>query len=520
MKCLSSLIINVDYSCSSHGTVTRAHPIVDSLPVMYSDLIVSPHGIIAHGPWQVQDNQYTFKQALLYKRSQAELTEADVRMVISTACGYQVKRVVYTKVWYPLDGHLVLAVRAYNPRAAPLEKHIYFISMEKVILARYLNAKYVQGLAFPKDVVNINTKPTPVDLIDVVPSESKYSVHGSSFHSSNTCNQYACSNSSRGACTPFDSYCVPPSKESLAGRDYYTRNFTFTINAKAVSLEKDWESLGYKKSQIIVKWQDAPVFGSRIMQPTGNTPYGFETDFSKYTGAETDDSISELAAYHFFSLHYQFMNSLLNVTEFCFFGSGPNCQQYDPKTNSTGSIYTKSMPFAVNFYSIDPFPKQGTSQYPNMLAQLQNGKGKTEQDPIILDSSTTFGNAYYSPGTSTELKDCKNGACVSIMEYDLPHFAFGQDDTDWSLNSCIVFHELTHAYHNRFIPDLPTYTWSVNGINSEAGALQEAWSDYFAAINCGQYDFTKSLNGHPNRSLQNKMTCADMVGQIHTGSFV
>jgi hypothetical protein len=88
-----------------------------------------------------------------------------------------------------------------------------------------------------------------------------------------------------------------PSKNLLLAAIIVPETLHLPLMQKLLVLKNTGNRLYTKKSQIIVKWQDAPIFGSRIVQPTGNAPYGFETDFSKYTGAEPGDSISESGSF-------------------------------------------------------------------------------------------------------------------------------------------------------------------------------------------------------------------------------
>ncbi|KAI8906441.1 hypothetical protein EDD86DRAFT_193144 [Gorgonomyces haynaldii] len=426
------------------------------------------------------------------------------------------------RVWFPQET-LKLAFKVYPASVpTPARKILYLDAHTGDLISFGSGATHDNGLVYPWDAFpNFYNKPPSTTLLDVVQHSFNggRSIRGRDFHSSNTCFHYQCPTAN---CTELQSYCVDPTPNMTQGKDYRTTDYYFASDAKYIDLYKDWDALGYKNGLIIMKWENAAVFAPRLTKPQGD--WGSNIDFSTLSGREQNDAFAELQAYHLFTLHAQFMRNLTQSSDRCFFGTGQNCTQMDPRSNRTGTQYDTPLRFVVNYQSINTFPTD--SKYPDFLTQMQQGKGKTVQDPIIFDQSTDYADAFFTAGSQmlVDNRDCSDGSCVSLYDAQFAHFAFGQtagpSGSDWALNSCIVFHELTHAFVFKFIPDLPSYTWSPNGMSSEPGALNEAWADYFAAIHCGIADFTKTYNSRPRRSLINSNTCVDKVGEVHADSIV
>ena len=174
------------------------------------------------------------------------------------------------------------------------------------------------------------------------------------------------------------------------------------------------------------------------------------------------------------------------------------------------------------------------SMYPSPFEQLAAGLGKNKTHPIIFDEWDDFEDAYFSasdfqpPSNGTEFRNCTSfpGMCVSLYDLPFTHFGFGQNgnnhlsysrrsnylipaQSDWILNDCIVYHELTHAMVYKLVPELASYIWSNGGIMSDPGAMNEAWADYFGAISCkinGDFS-TETYNHKPMRSMLEEATC-------------
>ncbi|KAJ3088654.1 hypothetical protein HK102_008255 [Quaeritorhiza haematococci] len=404
-----------------------------------------------------------------------------------------------------------------------------------------------QGYVFGLEQFKFRERPIVKDLLDVVfppPTNAGRSIYGKKFRSSNACSAYRCANGTglppSGRCEEDGAVCVDVKEGMVEGVDYFTARSKFSTDGRFIDLDRDWLGEGYKDGRIQMVWNNVPVFAPRLQRPADGI-WGSDVDFGAYKALETDDSFAELQAYHYFTLHERFMTNLLNVTEdFCLIGTGPNCQQTDPRTNRTATKYDYPIRFVVNLQSMKPFPSKG-SPYPDFITQLQQGLGKNETHPIQFYESEPYGDAFFSnsdfqpPVTTTSSNGTSSnstasfrsnctieGECVSIYDSPLTFFAFGQGvDGDWALNDCIVLHELVHAIVAKFIPELPAYVWTDAGITSDPGAMNEAWADYFAAIHCGVSDFmTGTYNGRPRRNLNNNMTCVDVVGQVHNDGMI
>jgi hypothetical protein len=132
----------------------------------------------------------------------------------------------------------------------------------------------------------------------------------------------------------------------------------------------------------------------------------------------------------------------LNDTAFCLIGTGPNCDQLDPKTNKTPNALNYPHRFVVNFPTIE-FSPSSNSEFADPLEQISQGKGKSKEDPVSFDEWKEYGEAFFEPGlTDPVLEDCSMGSCVSISDIPIQYFGFGQSrNGDWALNDCIAYHE-------------------------------------------------------------------------------
>ncbi|TPX30863.1 hypothetical protein SmJEL517_g05638 [Synchytrium microbalum] len=379
------------------------------------------------------------------------------------------------------------------------------------------------------------TAPSAIVLPDVSGASTTnggYGIFGKYFRSMNTCFAYKCNpgatlygtNGSQtpGACNEDGSMCVDPTSNMTAGFDYNTTEWFFTIDGKFIDFDRNWTADGYENGALTLVWRNAPIFAPRLKFPA-NGIWGSDTNFAQYYGTEQTDSFSELQVYYLMNLHLSFMRNLTNDNNsvFCFFGSGPTCNQIDPKSNRTATVFDTPLKFTTNLQNLVFTPSPGSS-HPDFFTQLSQGLGKNHLSPIAFYEAGDYADAYYTysgfipPNATAEFRDCTGGACLSIYSSYLDFFAFGQTSLyDWGLNACIVMHEMTHAWTQKIIPDLPSFVWTSQGLISDPGALNEGWSDYFAFIHCGLADFTKSYTGTPRRSLINTLTCADTVGEVH-----
>lgn len=349
-------------------------------------------------------------------------------------------------------------------------------------------------------------------------------ITGKHFRSSNSCKAYICKDGS-GVCSHLDAKCTD--KTGTEGKDYFLSYQYFAIPGAYIDLDKDWKGLGYPDGNIQMLWKGAPSFGSRLSG--SEKPWGTGVDFSTLSPTDTDIAFPELQAYHSLMLQHSYFYNVLNVSsildpiepsnDFCLIGSGPFCNQTDPRTSRTAISLEYPITFVVNFPNIqfDPSPN---SAFEPPLDQINKGKGKSRQDPVSFDEWTGYGEAFFN-GQSTPPSypnNCTvNKTCASIGETKSTLLAFGtSDDGNWALNDCIVYHEYTHALVFKLVPNLKSFIWLDTGVASDPGAMNEGWADYFAAIHCGAENFrVDTYNGRPRRSMLNQLTCKDLTGEVH-----
>ncbi|KAJ3218600.1 hypothetical protein HDU67_004904 [Dinochytrium kinnereticum] len=390
--------------------------------------------------------------------------------------------------------------------------------------------------------------PVFTELLDVefpVTSNGGFGIRGKNFRGFNTCMAYRCANGTGrsgnftgldGTCNDDGSLCVDlpedfKTSQTVLPSGVHTVPVYFATDGKFIDLDRNWTADGFPNGRILLKWTEATLLAPRIQRPNSTFPgtqdyvWGSDTDFSSYSGREKDDSFAELQAYHSFTLHFEFMKNLLKDPLFCLTGRGVNCTDVDPIQNLSSTPWTRQTRFVVNYVSSASSSEDGLG----LIDQLEKGLGKNIETPIVFTGVEPYGEAFYSGsgyqppldkeagGLDAEwMGACEDLECVVVGSLPYAFFALGQNSRfDWSINQCIVFHELTHAIVAKFIPDLPSFAWTDRGLQSDPGAMNEAWADYFAAIHCGVSNFYTSYNGQPRRNLNNDFDCSFMVGAIH-----
>ncbi|KAI8811867.1 hypothetical protein BJ742DRAFT_795884 [Cladochytrium replicatum] len=432
-----------------------------------------------------------------------------------------------------------------------LDRQVRFVdAVTGRILSSIPTVWHAKAMVYPMEPgVKLTPKVTAlkeVDLPDVVSTPSPMNggagLYGKHFRTMNTCYFYRCHSSPGNAtCNENDVVCVDASEivarngtsnPMMANRDYFTVPYYFTMDGRFIDLDRDWNNDGYANSTIYMLWDRAALLAPRIKLPIdGTQTYAADVDGSTYTGAETNDTLSEAQAYYHASLQMQLFKDLLGDPDFCMVGVGANCTGYDAIRNRNATSLDSPMKILTNLQTVSLSPST-TSPYADLFTQLQRGRGKTIFSPIMFRDAAEYSDAFFSNvnrvppgmdlvqnGTSSywnDTRDCRYGQCLSIYDTNYDFFAFGQGAYDWSLNACTVFHEVTHALVGKFIPTLPSFMWTSNGLRTDPGAMNEAWADYFASIHCGFADFRKTYNGRPYRSIDNNMTCQDTVGEVHT----
>ncbi len=385
-------------------------------------------------------------------------------------------------------------------------KQTHYIDAETSHILRTIpEVKHDQAYVFD-GLFHKNTQP-PLNQLPNIQSNSSFGIIGKDFRSFQACSHYRCPNGT--SCSFSETQCL----DNLSKQDYSTMSYSFVTNGRYLDLNRRWEEDGFLNGNLHFVWTKAPVFAPSLQKPS-NGIWGSNLDFKSYNGLERTNPYAELQAYHYLSQHYEFMTNLINANStFCLIGQGINCSH----TNQRSSAYPYPLPFVVNLGT----PSTGSG--PSVLTQVQAGKGKTFNDPILFNDIGPLSQAFFSNSKiDPDSFNCSTPEeCLSVYNAPFTFLGFGvSDEGNWALNHCIVYHELNHAFVAKFVPDLATYFWSNDyGINSDPGALNEAWSDYFAAIHCGVSNFmTGTYNGRPFRDLNNDLTCANFIGEIHRGN--
>ncbi|TPX47107.1 hypothetical protein SeLEV6574_g02829 [Synchytrium endobioticum] len=536
--------------------VYRIVPLVDGKRVIGADTVLlynQPDREWTYGEIAV-DLQSPHSTRLCKKDLQFQLGPQDALIQSRSQASHRVTESAYEPliepVYYVHNHHtshaprLMSAYRVLDPYEPVLSRKIRYIDAESGDILQSIPTTFRDfAMVYPMPQIvsykaNYGTPPPVVSLPDVSGAPATNGGHGISgkyFRSMNSCFAYKCvpgaglygtnKTSTPGACDEDGSLCIDPTSNMIEGVDYNTASWSFTVDGKFIDFDKNWIADGYDQGHLWMSWNTAPVFAPRLKYPQ-NGIWGSDTNFATYSGTEQNDSFSELETYYLMNLHLSFMRNLANDTSgtFCFFGTGSECSQVDPKSNRTASIFDSPLKFTTNLQNV-LFTSPVGSQNPDFFTQLGQGLGKSKASPIVFYEHGDYQDAFYTysgfapPNATSEFRDCTDGACLNIFSSIINFFAFGQSrQYDWGLNAFIVFHEMNHAWTQKLIPDLPSFVWTEKGLISDPGAMNEGWSDYFAAIHSNLSDFTKSYTQTPRRTLVNDMTCADTVGEVHVDS--
>jgi hypothetical protein len=452
----------------------------------------------------------------VFKRAESSIE--DILERANHHAGYKLfsDKVTSEEVWYAKGYVLHHSYLINDPNQGNLESWNWIIdSSTGAILSTFPAKIYERGIVFPPNQIpQFGTTPPEKELVDLIQWNGT-SIKGRDFQSTNTCFAYKCNNSTNGNCSIDDSVCVDILDGMVEGQDYFSAQILFRVNGRELDFNYDWEANGYIDNLVIMGWKNAAIGSSRLKKPD-NGIWGSDTDFTTLTGREQTDSIAELQGYEWLTRHAAFMRNLLENDSFCFTGSGINCRI----NGTTASNSDEKFRFFVNYNTLKAYPDPNSSN-PDFITQIKKqGRGKNADDPVWFYEHQSYSDAYFSKrinNPETEIL-CADG-CLTIDNYPFPHMVFGQSEQfDWALNEYIVYHELNHALVGQFIPTLPSYRWTDNGLRSDPGAMNEGWADYFAAINCGISDFRRTYNRSPNRNINADITCKETVGEVHAGT--
>jgi hypothetical protein len=323
-------------------------------------------------------------------------------------------------------------------------------------------------------------------------------------------------NNSTGDCDLNSSVCVDDIRNLREESDYFSLTTLFATDGRELDFDFDWQANGYVNNIVYMAWKNSPVGSTRLVKYP-NQPWGSDIDFANLRGTEQIDAFAELQGYHLLSQHSRFIRDLMGDPNFCFLVTGPNCTVLNPSSNATSLENSSPIRFFVNYQALKATPSPG-SRYPDYFTQIRQGLGKNSSYPVLFYENQAYEDAYFARRNFFN-GSCQDRRCLSVEYYPFTHFVFGQNtQSDWALNSCLAYHELNHALVAKFLPNLPSYVWTAEGLRSDPGALNEGWADYFAAIHCKISDFRRTYNGRPRRILDNTITCEDTVGQVHTDS--
>jgi hypothetical protein len=216
------------------------------------------------------------------------------------------------------------------------------------------------------------------------------------------------------------------------------------------------------------------------------------------------------------------------------FTSGPYCTSVPGACN--GANVDNWKPFnakktqlglITNLREVLPFSR-------TILRQLDQGRGKTREDPVVYNGkSFPFQNAFHYSGHNVSA-DCSEGACLyplGIPDFQFVGFGSYTSDTtkttaDLALDMCVAKHELTHSIVYALLPVFPPYSKGPYGTLHDDGLMNEAWSDYFAAITCNMTNFRQSFSGLIERNVNNTVQACDakgstiITGEIHADSVI
>ncbi|KAL3898489.1 MAG: hypothetical protein SGCHY_002700 [Lobulomycetales sp.] len=348
----------------------------------------------------------------------------------------------------------------------------------------------------------VGKQPQRTTLLDTVDSGAFGGVKGKHFQSSSACRAYTCPTAANATeCTMLDApQCADV--EGVEGVDYHLAYTYFRIRGQSLDFERDWEADGYPNGLITMLWKGAPVYGSRLKLPEDGV-FASDIDFSTYSPSQPDDAFAELQAYHSLTLAHRFFVETLDIASilgpndpnFCLIGTGPDCTQTDPRTNRTPTALNYPHRFVVNYPQIQ-FSPSSASEFQDPLTQIDQGRGKSVDDPVSFDEWKEYG--------------------VQIFGY-----GHGAENGDWALNDCINYHEVGHALVAKLLPNFSSFILTSDGVKSDPGAMNEGWADYFASALCGVADYrVGTYHGRPNRSLKNELTCVDLVGEVHADGSV
>lgn len=288
-------------------------------------------------------------------------------------------------------------------------------------------------------------------------------------------------------------------------------------------IHDQFASNGIHNNTIHLEIRNLPVLGQRARRDSVK-------DLKMDASSDKDD-FSEVQIYYWGQVWREFVLGMFD-SEFCSLSEFSNdCAELNSTIfNLNGSV--SELGFEGPFWMASNMKQLRIS--PQLIdSHSKKGLGKSAENPIVLNGTSSLINMdnaffYWNPeGLKLNSTKCLNGSCITYMgNVRVPLLGFGQglNGIDWALDDCVAYHELTHALTHRLVPYLASVVRSRYGVSSDPGAMNEGWSDYFAAIQCNETDFSKSYSRRVRRTVVNTMrSCSsdkdtDVRGEIHYDS--
>lgn len=236
--------------------------------------------------------------------------------------------------------------------------------------------------------------------------------------------------------------------------------------------------------------------------------------------ASEEDAFAEVQAYYATMTFFEHIRDVLDDTTWCLGGKSMQCDESGLPLLGDDGAPARAFHVSTNLL-IPELEVAGLAQ------QLLAGKGRSEADPIVVEDFQRIDNAAFVPalsGSPVEVPE-EFAALVEIFNRDFDSNLYFQGSRDFAYDGDIVFHEFTHAVVHSYVPELGSLWHDEQGANAESGALNEGWSDYFAASftgdsATGEYGGAAITGGELGlRDADNDKRCPeDLSGEVHDDS--
>jgi MYXO-CTERM domain-containing protein len=251
------------------------------------------------------------------------------------------------------------------------------------------------------------------------------------------------------------------------------------------------------------------------------TPVDKTPEEDALLGAASEvDVFAEVQAYYSSMEFFAFMRDTLDDQTYCLADSSMRCEADGSPTLSGGE---PELPFHIAVNILIP-----EIDVQLLVQQLIGGRGADEGNPILVENYQRLDNAAFIPALESGPVDIPPEFQDLAEQFNRPFDSnvYFQGVRDFAYDGDIVFHEFMHAVTYSFLPDLGSFNKSEFGVTAEGGALNEGWSDYFAASFLNDPEIAEyGAEGLPGgneialRSTDNTKACPlDMNGEVHDDS--